>query len=178
MILVAKGLLNFYIQENYCGPSLPVELLDSVEASVQSQQDLVDDTLVLLDGEALHENIKGMGLVICAERLLGQLDSYCEAGICPSIHWWKIRAYFLHQRFLEEKSVVLFDRIKHHILQFESYLSSLSTELFTRFCVEMVEIYSFYYDIETAKGYLVKAMEKTGISASATGESRLPCIKF
>ena len=118
-----------------------------------------------LDGEGVEENFRYPGCVQIAKCLLEDAQGL-ELG---SLAWWKFRLYFLHQKVLEEKSVILFEKMKELIPRIREEIGD-DMEMGALFEAEVSELYLYYYDVSTAKIHIERAMVACGIDVSLTGK--------
>ena len=162
-----KEYLDCFIRQNYTGPQR-VETM--INENVQVFKDSETKERWILDGEEIVENIKFCSLLYYADRML----NYLQVQDFPSVLWWKIRVYFQHQNCLEEKSTILWTSIKTCVHLFEQFLqnpgTTISSDLLALYYTELSQIYSYYYDTESAKKYISKVKDLVGLSTSAIGE--------
>jgi len=181
-LIYVKALLNLYIQLNYTGGCRDTSVIEEITAAAAAAtasedgdtdaEDHDSQNLLILDGEAVIENVQHPFLILLAEKLLEKSKSSARF---PSAHWWKIRALFLHQKFLEEKSSVLWKAIQEEMVELERVepdyeaFWNINPKLKVFYYCELSEIYGFYYDTENGKKFINLAKEAGNIRVEATG---------
>ena len=157
--------LRLFVQSNFCGPPVnldgsSVEFLDKLDVALRPK--------LLLDGEAVVDNVVNAGLVLVTKELLGKV----KAENYPSVTWWQMRADFMHERILEEKSNILWTRIKENDEKFRKLLlgDQEDNNLGALYCSELAQMHLFHYDITTAKDLVSYAATLIGVDVSLVGK--------
>ena len=157
--------LRLFVQSNFVGPPVNLditstEFLDNLDAALRSK--------LILDGEAVLDNVVNAGLVLVAKELLGKV----KAEGYPSVTWWQMRADFMHERILEEKSNILWTRIRENDEEFRKLLLSDQEDnsVGALYCCELAQMHLFHYDVTTAKDLVSYAATLIGVDVSLVGK--------
>jgi tetratricopeptide (TPR) repeat protein len=175
LMCIGIGALRSFLQTNVTGPPLPYSpdkalvpaaLSDDAEFVQTLRKALVASLSV--DGESAYHLASHLVLLVLAKTIL---NSPLLAGEdAPSTaSWWRLRANFLHQRILTEKTGTLLQSITADIANVAPRVSGQSGTVRAMFLVERAMVDTFFGHDVKALSELEAAAELTGLKYVLTG---------
>ncbi|KAG1704751.1 Tetratricopeptide repeat protein 27 [Nymphon striatum] len=110
--------------------------------------------------------LKSPQLLLIAEMLLEELS--LRTNHIKSIDWWLFRVYNIHQFILDEKSQVLYNKIKNLISKKSDWIHE-DWRLKITFYLECAHVMLYYHETAEAKEFIEVIKSITGLNVSLTG---------
>ncbi|KAA8905356.1 hypothetical protein FN846DRAFT_950955 [Sphaerosporella brunnea] len=175
LMCIGIGALRSFLQSNVTGPPLPYNpdkalvpeaLSDNVDFACALNKALVESLSV--DGESAYHLASHLVLLVLAKTVLNSpLLASEEAPQTAS--WWRLRANFLHQRILTEKTGTLLQSITADINDIAPRLAGQSGTVRAMFLVERAMVDTYFGNDAKALSELEAAAELTGLKYVLTG---------
>uniref|UniRef100_A0A7N8X8P4 Tetratricopeptide repeat protein 27 n=1 Tax=Mastacembelus armatus TaxID=205130 RepID=A0A7N8X8P4_9TELE len=172
VMALAVSCLHMFVQSNWTGPSVSVDISDLLPPVLLSSQlwkpvDAIHSSL-LLDGESVYSLVANPVLLLLARVILVKCSSKLDS--LQLLPWWTLRYVSLHQQILETRSPELLS-LAHSSMD-KVLKQSLLLEhrnLAIQFYLECVYTNLMYYEYQPAKEHIKKAQELSGLIINMTG---------
>ncbi|CAB11723.2 TPR repeat-containing protein C19B12.01 [Schizosaccharomyces pombe] len=137
----AIQMLEYFIQNNYTGPYLPIKPEIWLPQRLRDEATLKDAIIksLTVEGERPYRLAPKLLFLLLSQTLFNYANSKDPLHI-----WYKARLDFLHQQMLKEHVSELFNQIMEGMHIVSSHVSSLDRDLQGRFTMEMGLIQSYY----------------------------------
>ncbi|XP_061820608.1 tetratricopeptide repeat protein 27 [Nerophis lumbriciformis] len=173
VMVLAVSCLHMFVQSNWTGPSLFIELSDILPSALLSSQpqSMVESihSCLLLDGESVYSLVANPFLLLLARVILTKCSS--KMSSLQLLPWWTLRYINLHQQILEACSQQLLNLAltsMEEVLKYKSLFSE-QRNLSIQFHLECVYCSLAYYEYSTAKEHIKKAQELSMLDINMTG---------
>lgn len=172
LMCVGVGALRAYLQANVTGPPLSYNpdklLVPTHDMDVLKALNKAAITSLTVDGESAYHLAKYPLLLVFATSVLN-----CTALATPdapeTVSWWRLRANFLHQRVLSEKTGTLHKFIVDGINETAEKVAGKSNTIQSAFLVEKAMVNIYFGKEQLALKELEEAAELSGLKYVLTG---------
>ncbi|XP_061914968.1 LOW QUALITY PROTEIN: tetratricopeptide repeat protein 27 [Entelurus aequoreus] len=171
VMVLAVSCLHMFVQSNWTGPSLFIELSDILPSALSQPQSMVESihSCLLLDGESVYSLVANPFLLLLARVILTKCSS--KMSSLQLLPWWTLRYINLHQQILEACSQQLLNLAltsMEEVLKYKGLFSE-QRNLSIQFHLECVYCSLAYYEYSTAKEHIKKAQELSMLDINMTG---------
>lgn len=157
--------LNRFAQLNFVGPKkVSYEWKASIEKTAEN--------LLEMDGELPYFNADGLEYLILTKWLAVDFGEFLREKF-PSIDVWAIRAVFLWQKLLSDKSASLKKMCLENMKRVEKLLSAegnkKNLDLISLLYAELSTVYLFYYEYKCAERSLALSLDLSQLNIHLSG---------